>query len=314
MALLKNIKSTPDQLVQTLSSEDYQKVLLNDIILGCLYNKRLNDNYQLEKIVDFYNKSFNINGNTLLIERDIRSDISTDSIFFNFDILDLKKLSQKCHINKILLKNYFDYEVHISKLIGDFENNFEINPINSSSRCNIWFHLNDINKLPKFGSNVHLYKSVFKFNNSLGINEITESNLDSIQKILNHFDSYINGSQKNLFLEKGIHLHPGDLHNYGFPDTISQSLYHRVTDFLQDNVGLRGGDKKSKFCNKFFLEILPAGVPIYFKSVYTDGVTIIRCSDKDNFKQLVDTYTKVGTGSRKNYNFTKNKKFIIIGN
>ena len=64
MALLKNIKSTPDQLVQTLSSEDYQKVLLKDIILGCLYNKRLNDNYQLEKIVDFYNKSFNINGNT----------------------------------------------------------------------------------------------------------------------------------------------------------------------------------------------------------------------------------------------------------
>ena len=120
MALLKNIKSTPDQLVQTLSSEDYQKVLLKDIILGCLYNKRLNDNYQLEKIVDFYNKSFNINGNTLLIERDIRSDISTDSIFFNFDILDLKKLSQKCQINKILLKNYFDYEVHISKLIGGF--------------------------------------------------------------------------------------------------------------------------------------------------------------------------------------------------
>ena len=315
MALLKNIKSTPDQLVQTLSSEDCQKVLLKDIILGCLYNKRLNDNYQLEKIDDFYNKSFNINGDTILIERDIRSDITTDSIFFNFDILDLKKLSQKCRINNLLLKNYFDYEVHISKLIGDFENNFEINPINSSSRCNIWFHLNDINKLPKFGSNVNLYRTCFRMDDNLGINEITEGNLDSIQKILNHFDNYINGDQhKKLFLEKGIHLHPGDLHNYGFPDTISQSLYHRVTDFLQDNVGLRGGDKKSKFCNKFFLEILPAGVPIYFKSVYTEGVTIIRCSDKDNFKQLVDTYTKVGTGSRKNYNFTKNKKFIIIGN
>lgn len=314
MALIKNIKSTPDQLVQTLSSEDYQKVLLKDTILSSLYNKRLNDNYQLEKIIDFYNKSFNINGDTILIERDIRSDISTDSIFFNFDILDLKKLSQKCRINKLLLKNYFDYDVHISKLIGNFENNFEINPINSSSRCNIWFHLKDINKLPTFGTGVNLYKTCFRMDDNLGINEITESNLDSIQKILNHFDVYINGHQKNLFLEKGIHLHPGDLHNYGFPDTISQSLYHRVTDFLQYNVGLRGGDKKSKFCNNFFLEILPAGVPIYFKSVYTEGVTIIRCSVKDNFKQLVEKYTKVGTGSRKNYNFTKNKKFIIIGN
>ena len=312
MALLKNIKSTPDQLVQTLSSEDYQKVLLKDIILGCLYNKRLNDNYQLEKIVDFYNKSFNINGNTLLIERDIRSDISTDSIFFNFDILDLKKLSQKYQINKILLKNYFDYEVHISKLIGDFENNFEINPINSSSRCNIWFHLNDINKLPKFGSNVNLYRTCFRMDDNLGINEITEGNLDSIQKILNHFDGYINGNQKKLFLEKGIYLYPGELKQYGFPDTISQSLYHRVTDFLNDNVGI--GRDKSDFCNKFFLEILPVDVPIYFKAFYTTGVTIIRCSDKDNFKQLVEKYTKVGTGSRKDYNFTKNKKFIIIGN
>lgn len=67
MALLKNIQSTPDQLVQDLTSEGNLKKLLKDSILSSLYNKSLNDKHQLEKINNFYNKSFNIDGDTLLI-------------------------------------------------------------------------------------------------------------------------------------------------------------------------------------------------------------------------------------------------------
>ncbi len=307
MALIKNINSTPDQLVQDLKSEGNLKKLLKDTILSSLYNKSLNDNYQLEEINNFYNKSFDIKGDTLLVERDMSS---TDQLYFEFDWINPEKLSKRAKINKLHFKNYFDYELIFSKLVGNFNNNFEISLVNSSSRSNIWIYLKDINKLPTFGSNVNLYRTCLKFDNNVDINMIRENNLETIRKILNHFDNYINGS-KRLFIEKGIYLHPGSLKDYGFPDLISGSLYHRVTDFLQDNVG-RGRDK-SDFCNKFFLEILPAGVPIYFKGAYTPGVTIIRC-DKDTFGTIKEKYTKVGGGSRKDYNFTRNKKFIIIGN
>lgn len=236
---------------------------------------------------------------------------STDHLYFEFDWIKPEVLSKIAKINKVHFKNYFDYELIFSKLVGNLPNNFEISLVNSSSRATIWIYLKeDINKLPTFGTNVNLYRTCLKFDNNVDINMIRENNFGTIQKILNHFDKYINGS-KQLFLEKGIYLHPGNLSDFGFPFLSHSNLERCLTEFIQDNVG--SGVHKSNFCNKFFLEILPVGVPIFFKGAYVSGVTVIRCN-KDNFKSIIEKYTKVEGGSRKNFNFTHDKKFIIIGN
>lgn len=196
MALIKNIKSTPDQLVQDLKSDGNLKKLLRDTILSSLYDKDLNDQYQLERFNDFYNTSFNIQEDTLLVERDMSS---TDHFYFDFDWLDPEALSKRTKINKLHFKNYFDYELHFIKLVSNFPDNFELSLINSSSRANIWIYLDNINNLPTFGSNVNLYRTVFKFDDNVNINRINKNNFNTIQKILKHFDDYINGINIKIY-------------------------------------------------------------------------------------------------------------------
>lgn len=316
MSLISNIKSKPDQLVQDIKSDKFGKILLKDLIISSLYYKESlpSGEYYGTSYHDVYEKSFYIeNGSTLVISRDTGLPIP---MYYELDILDTKKLTKKCNINKIHFKNYFNFKVTFEKLIGNFENNFELALLDSNGESSIWIDLDKLNPLPKFGSNVKLYDTVFMFKYNLKCDKITEDNLATLKGILEHFDSYINGSKKT-FIEKGIYLHPGNLNKYNFPDLEVPNtvrLVEHMINFLYYRVCYYDAEDKDSLLKKFFLDILPVGVPIYFKGDYKRGITVIKSTgEKENFEYLVERYTKTSVkGSRKDYNFTRNKKFIVV--